>query len=240
LIVEGESSEPELFNKLVDFYLNNAEVTFEVFSYKTNLYDLYSALSKDDFLDIIHYLNENKNASLKRYNEIYIVFDLDIHHTNKQKFNIYTKDKISKMLKFFCDPFDKGELFLNYPMIESFKDITSYDINEYLKLDIKRTDSIKYKQIVANKPTLIKGVSELSKNMLNFMISINSIKSNWIMTGDSNKPSKQPNQADLFSKIEEKYIKSNRVPVLNTMLTFPILFFGVEDIQKFLKNNDEI
>ena len=125
-IVEGEKSEPQFLRKLWNT-CPGPEV--KTYSYGTNLHrlikDLFSEGYLDEDLDIQrHLLSEETDEDKKRllegtYNDIFMIFDLDPQDSNVDF------EKIRKMLDFFDDSADNGKLYINYPMLESYKHIKS-------------------------------------------------------------------------------------------------------------------
>lgn len=136
LIVEGEKREPKIMKHLFEIYgLND----YTIVSYKSNIYSLYNKMfvhSTPDELDILQVLKEMEQDVNKRdllsdtYSDIILIFDFDPQDT------CYSKEKIIEMQEYFHESSDMGQLYINYPNVESYyyqktlpdKDYNSYDI----------------------------------------------------------------------------------------------------------------
>nr|DAQ34595.1 MAG TPA: hypothetical protein [Caudoviricetes sp.] len=133
-IVEGEKADFKLMNHLLSVFYND---DFYVWPYKTNLYSLYNKLKMNDDddafdnLDIKQVLKsvERDVDILKkldeRYTDTILIFDYDPQDPE------FSEEKILKMKKVFSESTDNGKLYLNYPMVESFKHLKCIEDNEY-------------------------------------------------------------------------------------------------------------
>jgi hypothetical protein len=151
LIVEGAVDEVDFFEVASAIYFPYINV--EYYSYCTSIYELYQKLESDENYDIIRLLkvkarNENDIKSIdilsKKFTDIYLIFDLDPHHHK------YNKEAISKMLDYFNDSMDNGKLYINYPMMQSYKHFSripclGYD---FRNLTVKVADCYHYKNYV--------------------------------------------------------------------------------------------
>ena len=85
----------------------------------------------------------------------YLIFDLDLQHYDlAQKNNIVRGiGDVKEMLQHFCDETDPtiGKLYINYPMIESFRDCASFFDNNYKNTVVSLQDITKYKKIVSER-----------------------------------------------------------------------------------------
>ena len=142
-IFEGEKSEKQITNNLIQFFLNeNSVVTC---AYCTTIYKLFAEISEDKYLDTFSLLKEIKanKEILKGFNrsdfaEIYMFFDYDGHVTNA------SDEKLQNLLGFFNEETEKGKLYINYPMVEALKHIEDFDTFKDLKVACK--ENIGYKK----------------------------------------------------------------------------------------------
>jgi len=148
LIVEGEVDEKKFFKKIGKI---NKDFELEIFPFKTNLYELYKEIEKYDFdTDTITILQERKNSEKEtivlrnNFAYIYLIFDCDLQD-NHYKNNL---DILIKMVNYFDDPTENGKLLINYPMLESYRDIDLNNENDFLKRYVNVNELSKYKQIV--------------------------------------------------------------------------------------------
>lgn len=132
MLVEGEKVEPQLFEHFYQLYQKS---NVKIVPYKTNLYALFHKLKKDyadhsghiDFesIDLPLFLNDyfgftdKDRLSKNDFQDILLVFDFDPQDPR------YSRNKLMELLNGFSDSTEIGKLYINYPMIESFKDITS-------------------------------------------------------------------------------------------------------------------
>ena len=129
LIVEGERREKEFFNQVSKTF----GLEFTIYTYKTNIYSLYSRLKNYDFnADIIGVLRElnskqpNEVFLDKRFAYVYLIFDFDIQHNSQpglfDYFNLKKNiNQLKEMANYFNNETDPtiGKLYINFPMFES-------------------------------------------------------------------------------------------------------------------------
>jgi hypothetical protein len=96
--------------------------------YGTNIYQLYNDIVKEYGeewaeenmdIDLPFVISKKQYPDKLRYKEdftnIILVFDYERHDTN------FSEEKILKMQRCFVDAADMGRLYINYPMIESYR-----------------------------------------------------------------------------------------------------------------------
>ena len=157
LVVEGKHEKDELFWLIfkcfpeVDIDLNN------VWIYGTNIYMLYEDIvnmyghdwvEEEIDVDLPFVISKKKTPDNVRYKndftKILLVFDYERHDTN------FSEEKITQMQRKFSDVTDMGQLYINYPMIESYQHLVSIkDLNyEGRKVPVSLQPGSKYKEIV--------------------------------------------------------------------------------------------
>ena len=125
-ITEGENDEIIFIDKIFKKCYPN--VQYDYYSYTTNIHTLVKLLFSDseeidEYLDIKSVLREHEKNEYKReklsktYSDIILVFDFDPHDSQAQF------EKIKKMLMFFNDSTNNGKLYINYPMMQSYRHI---------------------------------------------------------------------------------------------------------------------
>ena len=124
-IVEGTSDEVKFLRRLFKECFKKKE--FKIYSYKTNIHVLAQELYNnypdfdEDSIDIKLVLksletDQNQRKLLdERYNDVYLIFDFEPHHDHPHF------DTVQRMLCYFNDSTNQGKLFLNYPMMQSYK-----------------------------------------------------------------------------------------------------------------------
>ena len=168
LIVEGNHEKNELFWLIfkcfpeVDIDLNN------VWIYGTNIYMLYEDIvnmyghdwvEEEIDVDLPFVISKKKTPDNVRYKndftKILLVFDYERHDTN------FSEEKITQMQRKFFDVTDMGQLYINYPMIESYQHLVSIpDLNyEGRKVPVSLQPGSKYKELV-RKESIIQKIVE--------------------------------------------------------------------------------
>lgn len=150
LIVEGKLTEKRLFEKLFAEY--GLMLEYEPYAYETNIHDLYSRMLDHDpnleAVDLLGTLKEKERDSEKRalldvdYSDILLVFDYDPHD------NRFSPETLARMVAYFCESTDQGKLFVNYPMIESFKHFKSLPDPSFATRTVEVPALNKYKELV--------------------------------------------------------------------------------------------
>ena len=161
-ITEGPIDELHLL-KSICLDLDRTAV-YEFYSYCTDFHQFARLLIPDEVnqldenLDMLltlksHEKNEeNRNILSQKYTDIYIVFDLDPHAINVDY------EKIRLLVDFFIDSTDMGRLFINYPMMQSYKHLKLLPDTDFENRTVKLSDIKQYKQLVS-----LESFSELVK-----------------------------------------------------------------------------
>ncbi len=277
-IFEGKDDEPSLYKTLkyiFHFELNEKEI---LHYYCNNIFSLYDTLKSyaadelDDSVDLVNVLKEEAIAHKKantdldkikyssEISEIFLFFDYDIRKQDeKNKLTIEQQnEKILELFNYFENGSINSErngikLYINYPMIESYrffkKELPDEDFKNYT-FDLMSEKS--FKQIV-NEESYFKNlkylcfdlnkigelkipkdkarVEKIRQNWL-FLKDLNIKKAHFICADDYSIPENKDtiNQQNIFNKQIEKYITPNHeVAVLNA---FPLFWFEYIDEQK--------
>ena len=137
LLVEGEKKEEELLSHFYRLYEeSDAKIKpIKIVSFKTDIYTFYNELEKfaiDEeidknsidlplFLNDYHGLQGEAQLNSSDFIEKIVVFDFDPQSDG------YKTEKLMELMETFSDSTATGKLYLNYPMVESFKDMESLD-----------------------------------------------------------------------------------------------------------------
>lgn len=165
LIVEGERAEKRLMEALFDMFF--PQTSAKVYSYCTTLHELAGSLfvdgMMDEDLDILQVLRESvsgpedRRLLYARYTDIYLVFDMDPHY---QKSDL---DRLAKMICFFQDSTDEGRLYINYPMVESYRHMPVLD-GSFFQLQVENKDIPRYKELVNREGSvLLRNMSKIDR-----------------------------------------------------------------------------
>jgi len=164
-----------------------------------------------------------------------MVFDMDMHDP---KADI---SKLEKMLRFFNDSTDRGKLYINYPMMESYRHLTSLNDRNFKDRRVSISQFPDYKAIVEKEGH--KGLKDLrrcDKATFRPMIDMHLKKSNRILSGTYALPSSEKflswEGADILKKQQKSMDEDGSLFVLNTSL------FNVVDYRPgdFLRNDDQV
>lgn len=194
LILEGAKADKILFERLLSVYdLKN----HSIYTYNTNIYSLYNQLTKGGYvidgqidfesislpllLNEIFNNEETNNNSQMIFSDIILVFDFDPQDPN------YDYNKLFDLQRGLNDSTDKGQLYINYPMIESIKHHISIpfsipsDEKDFFDLEID-FQILKEKQYKAQIATLtcISDFRKITKEQFNFLIKIHRNKMNYL------------------------------------------------------------
>ena len=282
-IFEGKNDEPRLYKTLKEIFHFELKEEEIIHYYCNNIFLLYDTLKSysedvlDDSVDLVNVLKEDaikhkkSNTELDKIkysseiSEIFLFFDYDLRKQD-EKNKLTIEEQNAKILELF-NYFENGsldserngiELYINYPMIESyrffkkelpdedfknytfdllseksFKQIVSeesfYQNLKYLCFDIKKSGEVK-------SPNDEGRIKKIKQNWL-CLKDLNIRKAHFICTDDYSIPEskKTINQQTIFDKQIEKYVKpNNEVSILNA---FPLFWFEYIDENKLDESN---
>ena len=151
-IVEGTNDEPQFIKQLLLKCYPSSN--FKIYSYEANLHMLASRLEKDyldfenDELDILLFMKsyeiDHKEIFNLKYTDVFLIFDFEPQHPDLRF------DTIQKMIRYFNQSDERGKLFINYPMIQSYRHLKSLPDNQFLNSKLYSKDFNHYKEIVSN------------------------------------------------------------------------------------------
>ena len=238
-IVEGETEKSLLKRLWSRFEPDNS---YEVYVYNTNIHVMIQSLFQegelDEDLEIVRDLrsmekDEEKRAILgKRFEYVYMIFDFDPHDSRVDM------EKIAQMMDFFNDPGGNGRLYLNYPMVESYRHLKSLADADFkdrkVSLDILKKGEYK-KLVEAESGKEFKQLNNYTKEMFKEIIELHLQKENYIVNGVfelMNKGGFFDLTGSELLRIQVKSIEeSESVFVINTCIFtvveyMPSVFFG--------------
>lgn len=259
LIVEGYKTEPKLF-KRIQSLLNINNEDFEIVTFNTNIYSLYKIIKDNNsYLNINDLLIERypdkKDVLDYKFLYTYLIFDLDPHHPKRIEYrdikNIVNDNliKIKEMVNHFNDETDPtiGKLYVNYPMIESFKDSDSFFDLNYKDTNIDISLLSKYKETVSKKKLSNIRIENIKDNEFNMLILQNIFKLNYISSNNFkelkyNDYLKYSSQDFILDNESNIINTTNKVSVLNTSLFLVIDYFGNNNsfYDKFIQNTSKL
>ncbi len=149
-IVEGKRTEPRFIKKIMSV-LGLAEEK-EIYSFGTNIHvpdDKVFGDADPEEVDLLLSLksiadDEDKKILSQSYTDVYLVFDAEVHDPR------FDPEHMKELLDRFSDSTEDGKLYLNYPMMESYRHMKSLPDPEYTGSVIRSDDLPRYKRIVGD------------------------------------------------------------------------------------------
>lgn len=151
-IVEGYNDEPDLIAKMYSSCFLGKSDTYEFYVFDTNIHQLAPKLivdgAVDDDLDLKLVLRSEEtdpkklNILSQKYSDIFMIFDFD-----PQQRNVDLKN-IGVLLAYFTDSTEMGKLFINYPMMQSYKHLTALPDLNFIGKQADHPDVLHYKELV--------------------------------------------------------------------------------------------
>lgn len=131
LIVEGAKQEPQFLMVLSRCFPALPISKENIITYCTNIYILYDEIVKEygaacfedkEDIDLPFIVTRNRSTPLRKTNftDIILIFDYE------RQDPYFTEKKIADMQNYFSDTTDMGKLYINYPMLESYKDFKGF------------------------------------------------------------------------------------------------------------------
>ena len=222
LIVEGPRDEKALVKRLWDRFDRNTN--YDVVTYNTNIHVLIRELFRygiDDDVDVVRYLKSSDIPEERRigrdesFSDVYLIFDFDSQDP------LFDSDMLKDVLHFFDDSTYRGKLFINYPMMQSYRHITGPDDEGFRERTVRADIGRGYNSLVDGEAwNRLKQTNSLDRGMLRFIIERHLMKMNWMVNGDYRIPTMEEyekiTQRDVLERQLEKMRGDGTVYVLNT------------------------
>lgn len=244
IIVEGAKTEPAFFKRLATVF----DLKFEICCFKTNIYSLYKKMKEYNFnadiKDILKEILEERNEQIPdildmKFAYTYLIFDCDAHHPKKEETrslkevtsdNFSILKEMTEKLNNETDP-AKGKLYINYPMMESYRDCDGFFDPNYENREALLSYFKKYKQNVGKRKLSNFRIDKYERKHFESLMLQNLFKWNKICFNLWQKPSgkdffDKKNKFLLLDKQKEKSLNSNSVFVINTSLFLIVDFYG--------------
>lgn len=226
-IVEGQNDEVNYINRL--FQVTNRSQKYTIIPYKTNLHTLaryiFDGEEIDDTLDIRQVLKEHeKDPEAKKelsvdFSDIILVFDFEPHHDHP------CFDLIRKMITYFDNSTGNGKLYINYPMMQSYRHFAKLPDDSFRELAVTKMEASKYKELV-DSVSKFKNITHHSYPLFVSLAYHHLKKLNYILNGRYLLPEiafvNQWRQEKLFDNQIDHMNENNKVYVINTFSLFVI------------------
>lgn len=246
VIFEGEKRESEIWKSFSqNSFFPFSESSQVVFG--SDIYQLWSQLSKDKDIDLIGLLQErgilSKELRRESFSSVYLFFDYDPHSQmliNQEGERIINRDLVEnlllEMLHFFNNETENGKLFISYPMVEALRPCVCYNSkNDFLKCSVTYDKVNKYKQQSDSHAQDKKFTySKISNEQWSLIVQKHCVKINYLLRQEETFPLEKISQEEVFSC----YKSSNEIYSLSA---FPLLlldYYGATTLLKLLKVND--
>lgn len=243
VVVEGNKTESRFFKRIAEVF----DQKFDVYCLGTNIYSLYKRMKDIDFngnlKDVLAEIHpDQKDILSKKFAYTYLIFDCDAHHTKKDETRsigeivLHNIQKLGEMAEYFIDETDPtiGKLYINYPMMESYRDCDEFFENKYAEAGVSITDLPNYKKHVSTRKICRFHVDQYTKEQFVLLILQNIYKLNKIYNDSWDKLNyeeyrKCSDTSNILS-MQKKLIKSTGlISVINTSLFMITDFYGNKD-----------
>ena len=227
LIIEGESCEKAYFDKFIKTI--KADKNIIIIPFCNDIYELYKhikELGETTTIDVIlNYCNlDDETRKLLKNTKFvytYLVFDLDIQD-GKESDRQEKLSQISKMLDLFNNETEYGKLFINYPMMESYRhfDITNPSTLNNKCVIVDNEVLTNYKKLVGQEGTNKNLSKYTSRDFYNITLA-HLMQANLLVNGQFKKPN-NIDYVDLIDisiinkKQKDLILKSKKMLILNT------------------------
>lgn len=179
-VFEGEKAEPKILQALENYFFKTQSNVIIKAVYGAEIYQLWKDCNEDSDLDLIGLLKErdfksnNKelsNLRRKDVSEVFLIFDQEAHsHPELLNYPALIVD----MVTLFNESTENGKIYINYPMLESFRDYSETpEIPPYVFI----SENKKYKQLVGSRSDF-KDPKKITRNDWLWLFYINIVRAN--------------------------------------------------------------
>lgn len=247
VIVEGERLEPRFFRQFTKVY----GIELDVYVVGANIYDLYNKLKdyefncniKDILPDVGNVVDGMEEILKQKFAYTYLVFDFDAHHREigeeSLDANVVIQNNIVKlreMSNYFTNETDPtiGRLYINYPMMESYRDCNTFFDEAYRDNVITVEDMPNYKRIAGQKKLASVHIGKYTKGNFSDLAKMNLFKLHKLTRNIWGEISYDEYialsiAATVLHHQAKKIDAEGKIDVLNTSLFIAIDHFGNKD-----------
>lgn len=249
LIVEGGNLEPRFFTRMAGLYGMNVEIV----SLRANIYLLYRKLKEYGFdydvrIALKELLQDKVPTGLldQAFAYTYLVFDCDAHHSGIPRKGEPPKPigeivrenyrRLREMIDYFTEETDpeRGRLYVNYPMMESYRDCNSWDDDAFRCRSVRYEDLSHYKQSVGTMRMSNFRIDELTGDCLDRILRLQLRKYNWLTANVWECPASEVYQrGERFCQRRvldcQMSLSHPIMSVVNTSVFLPIDYYGSEE-----------
>jgi len=176
-VFEGEILEGNIFNNIKDTFFSTPESATTIkYSFCAEIFQLWNNVKDDPDLDILEVLKERPDSDIdnltrKDVSEVHLFFDHDAHSRPEETQEEYNL-KINNLLETFNNEFERGKLWISYPMAEAIKHCKTKPENCFKDSTINISEYKNYKNLV-NENSDFKNIKEYDENTWFYLTNIN-------------------------------------------------------------------
>lgn len=201
-----------------------------IYWHGTVIHDLLRRMFIDgvvnDDLDIVSVLRESVTDPRRReileqeFSDVFLVFDMDPHDPR------FDGDLLCRAMEHFSDSTDNGKLYLNYPMLESYRHLKDHHDPEYLDRTASVDSLSSYKSLVDSEghPDF-RHLEKYTEDTFREVVGMNVVKTNWILEHDRSLPNSETflswRGSDILDVQLRLMASDGCVYVLNTSMLYP-------------------
>ena len=276
-IVEGERLEPKVISRIGEVYGLHCDITSICTNIHILYQRLKKDGGYSDVIPVLREILKTQLTSLEKFDNkerqrkicrikkdleklersfasVYLVFDSELHHRANDTLapmEVISKNiaELKNMLEFFDNETEHGKLYVNYPMMESYRDSDDFFDNSYrdrlVSLDVLFGKG--YKELVSSRKLANLRSEQISEGQFNSLTYMNVCKLNWMKNHIWEKPLYDDfmvqSRQDAILKLEYDFCRSLKsVAVLNTLLFFIIDYKGRNFFEMLtsIEKNEEV
>lgn len=246
LIVEGEKNEKNFISRLTELY----GIQCQIYDVKNNIYSLYEKIKQTDFQcdikDILREFNlpeEKKELLREDFTYTYLILDSELQdrrpYEDRNALPLMVRinrniDRLIEMAEYFDDETDpsKGKLYINYPMMESYRDCNDFYDEQFIFNTVAMEDIPSYKDVAAKKKLSGFDIRKYTKQNFSDLMRMNVNKLAYISGAENyhSLPYKDylnASSGDKIAAVQKRSIVNNSfLHVLNTSLFFLLDYYG--------------
>lgn len=229
-IVEGGRGETRFLRKMHSILFGTRPEN--VFVYGTVVHSLLRSVfpdgRADEYLDVVSVLrgmagDEDRDMLEQEFSDVYLVFDMDPHDAR------YDARTLALAMAHFNDSTENGKLYLNYPMLESYRHLKGLEDSEYLDRTVSLADVGRYKDIVGREcADCLKDLGKYDERVFGPIIRMNLMKADRILGGPGEVPTAERFLSWDGCGILDEQLRlmdgCGRLHVLNTSVFNPVDF----------------
>jgi len=176
-VFEGEKIEGEIFKSIKKIFFPPSDGRTVIrASYCGEIFQLWNAVKDDADLDIVEILKERPGSDIKNLNrgevsEVHLFFDHDAHSRlceSPQEYN----EKITGLFSIFNNEFERGKLWISYPMAEAIRHCRKNPNECFKDAQIKIAENKKYPELVG-KNSDFSDIKKLNSHDWHYLTAVN-------------------------------------------------------------------